>query len=266
MVSALVDVKALIFREETFTTQVPLARKEGSVTPVLKGFGQRRFFKGHALLIGRRQERQGLHTLMLGNRLGLGRTEPIRRRHTGGEFPRHDARPRRAAHRARGIGLRKSMSVGGQRIQMGRFVERRPKAAQIGPTQIVRQHEKNIRSRWLRGCVPNRQSSRTQGELLEEVTTCAHDEVVPVGLVATMRQQAGLGSQLGKQGLRIHIWSVSEGTRRSKGEKPGSASFFRFIRFGSTSLVFIERCTVGRFTLYSGPKGQNKLAQGTALG
>ena len=172
MVAANVDVKALIFRPMSLTTEMPLAGEESLVTVRLQLLGNGHLLECEVVSILRMQQ------LIVGV-IALA-WDPVRDVHSHWMPPSHDACAGGAANWTRCVALREPYAAGRQPIDVRRFMKFASVGADIRPAHVVHEEEQKV---GLLGCYNiqpttyNKKKNRNTNEGL-------HPGTLPVLLVA----------------------------------------------------------------------------------
>ncbi len=128
MVSADVDVKALVFREEALISQVPLSGEEGRVAGLLQSFGDGDFLESELVLVVRPEQF---------SILGIQSRDPIADVEAGRVLSGHDRGTCGRANGMRSVAVREANAARGQSIDIRRFVEGASVDSDIGIAQII---------------------------------------------------------------------------------------------------------------------------------
>ena len=136
MVSTDIDVKTLIGWPMAFASQVPFTGKEGLVVMLLERLGNGHLFVCKIIAILWMQHQIRGTVALAGN--------PVGDIHAHGMPTGHDARTRRAAHRAGGVPLGEAHAAGRQPIYIGCLVKLAAIGPDIRPAHVINQKEQEI--------------------------------------------------------------------------------------------------------------------------
>ena len=163
--AANVDVKTLIFRPMSLTTEMPLAGEESLVTVRLQLLGNGHLLKCEVVSILRMKQ------LIVGV-IALA-WDPVRDVHSHRMPPSHDATAGGAANWTRCVALREPHARGGKFVDMRRFMKFASVGADIRPAHVVHEEEQEV---GLLGCCNiqpttyNRKKNRNTNEGLHPAT------------------------------------------------------------------------------------------------
>ena len=139
MMTALVDVEALIFRPESFVAQMPFAGKKCGVAVCLQRLGESEFLELQLPRVGRWQEAR-----VPPPRLASGGTDIIGHARASGITAGHDARARGAAHGTRGVGVGEFHAGRRAPIAIRRVIKRTAKALEVRPAEVIDQKKNEV--------------------------------------------------------------------------------------------------------------------------
>jgi hypothetical protein len=113
---------------------VPLAEKRGRVAVLLQRFGQRDLFERQVV------EHPGREHFLRPAVAG----DPVGDAGPRGVLPGQQARPRRRADVARGVGTGEFHPLSRQAVEVGRLVERASVAAEVAPAHVVDEDDDEV--------------------------------------------------------------------------------------------------------------------------
>jgi len=131
----------MVLRPGTLAAQMPFAREERAVARLLQRLGQRGVRRWQvADVFGHQQFDMPLP----GEGFPHFRADPIGDAMPAGVSAQQDAGPRRTAHLTSGVAPHESHAAAGQRVNVGRLVERAPLDADVFDAVIINQDEEDV--------------------------------------------------------------------------------------------------------------------------